>query len=131
MFAPRKEMERPVLETGKGLTKQSFTDETNINLIMRKAQKTGLVSFVNKHQGEYMDAPEMDFQEAMNYVNEANQMFLDMPAKLRKQFDNDAGKFLDYVHDPQNEESLYEMGLAIRPTEVVVEASEEAPTETE
>ena len=39
------------------LTKQSFKDECNINNIMSKYMKDGLIGHVNKHQGRYDDLP--------------------------------------------------------------------------
>lgn len=117
----------PKLNCGEGRTKQSMKDETDINLIMAKYQKTGMVNFVNKNQGEYLDVPNIDFHEAMNAIKDANNMFGDMPSTIRKRFNNDPGEFLDFVHDPANVDEIYEMGLAERPEGWVAPASEAIP----
>jgi len=121
---------RPVLNTGKGLTKQSMRDECDINVIMKKYAKTGLTNFVSARKGEYMEVPNIDFHEAMNLITKSNEMFDDMPSELRKRFRNDPGEFMDFVHDPNNLEEMYSLGLAQRPPEeappVVVEG--ETPT---
>lgn len=110
------ERERPILICGESMTKQSHKDETDINLIMRKYQKTGLVSFVNERQPQYMEAPEIDFQTAMQIVTQANEMFADMPSSMRKRFHNDPGEFMEFVHNPDNAEEMVKLGLASPPT---------------
>lgn len=99
-------------------TKQSFREESNINLIMAKYTKTGLIDHVNKHGGQYKDMPtETDFHASMSVVAEANSMFEELPAAIRAEFENDTGKFLDFVTDPENSDALVEMGLANAPQE--------------
>lgn len=95
------------------LTKQSFKDECDINNILKKYQKTGLLDHVNKYQGDYgdyIDAP--SYQEAQNRILDAQYMFMSLPATVREKFKNDPGMFLDFVHDPKNEDAMVEMGLA-------------------
>ena len=41
--------------------------------------------------------------------------FDDLSADVRRKFDNDPQQFLEYVNNPDNRESLYDLGLAIRP----------------
>ena len=106
---------KPTVDCGEGLTKQSMKDETDINLIMKRYIKTGMVNFVNRNQAQYMEAPEIDFQTAMEVVTEANNTFSEMPAELRKRFSNDPGVFMDFVHDSANVEEMIALGLAERP----------------
>lgn len=109
---------RPVVDTGPGLTKQSMKDDTDINLIMAKYQRTGLVSFVSTHEPEYMDTGNtVDFQQALNTVMEAQSMFDDLPSSIRKKFDNNPAQFLEFVQNPDNKEAVYDMGLATRPAQ--------------
>lgn len=106
---------RVVSFSGPGRTKQSFKDECDINNIMRKYQKTGLVEAVNKHQARYGDVPAMDFREAVENLRLADEMFMDMPSNVRKRFDNDPGEFLAFVQDPANRDEAIELGLIIPP----------------
>ena len=53
-----------------------------------------------------------DFQEAMETVVRAEQAFRNLPSKIRKEFQNDPAQFLDFVHDPENQDRMVEMGLA-------------------
>lgn len=101
---------------GPSMTKQSFKDEVDINNILAKYQKTGLLDHVATYGGSYGDMPTHDdFHEAMNIVTNANSMFADLPATVRERFDNDPAKFLDFVSDPENREALVEDGLIPEP----------------
>jgi len=130
MFTHKIHSVRPTLDTGEGLTKQSMKKDTDINFIVKKYQRTGLADFVSKRQPEYMEAPDMDFHAALNYINEANDMFADMPSNLRKRFNNDPGEFLDFVHNPDNAEEMAELGLVKRNPEQPTAAVSEATPET-
>jgi len=88
-------------------TQQSFKDETDINNIMRKYQKTGLIDHVNEHGATYGDQPYADdYHSAMNLVADTNSMFEELPSSVRADFDNDPSKFLDYVADEERRETL-------------------------
>ena len=103
---------------GASLTKQSFIDEADINNIMRKYSMNDIELGRQALENYEFDATEIpDFHEAMNKVAEAQQLFLTMPSNIREVFNHDAGRFLDFVQDPENSEELVEMGLA-RPKSV-------------
>lgn len=99
--------------------KQSMKDECDINFIMAKYQKTGLVNHLSRFQGEYGDFPDLtlDFQEAMQALADASEMFETIPASIRKRFNNDPGEFLSFATDPQNQSELQRLGLAPKPLE--------------
>ena len=56
-----------------------------------------------------------DFQEALNIVNEANALFGSLSSDVRKRFDNDPAKFLEFCNDPANGDELVSLGLRERP----------------
>lgn len=94
-----------------GRTKQSFKAECDINNLMSRYLKTGVLDFVNKHAPQYQDVTGLDYQEAMDIVAHGNSMFNELPSKLRAEFDNDPALFLDFVSDPENAPEMAEMGL--------------------
>lgn len=94
-----------------GRTKQSFKNECDINQIMARYQKTGVLDFTAKHAPQYGDATGLEFREGLDVLQRAREMFADLPAKLRAQFNNDPGEFLDFVHNPENVEEMRQMGL--------------------
>ncbi len=105
------------------LTKQAMKSDTDINNIMAKYAKTGLMTHLAKHEGKYGDfSGVVDYHTALNSMIEADTAFASLPSKIREEFDNDAGKFMEFVHDPENLDQMVEMGLAHAP---------EAPTPVE
>lgn len=104
---------RPVILKceGPGRTKQSFRDECDINGIMARFQRTGLIDAVNKIQPQYADVAGFDFQFAMNQIIQAQDMFAELPSGIRKRFQNDPAAFVEFVGDPANEEEARRLGL--------------------
>lgn len=84
-----------------GRTKQSFKDETDVNLIIEKHTRMGTLSHLEQFGGQYGDLSDFDFQEAHNQIAKANSMFEQLPAAVRRQFKNDPEKFFDYVNNPE------------------------------
>ena len=99
--------------SGESRTKQSFKKECDINNIMSKYEKTGIISHCRQHGGEYGDfiaAP--DYHTAMTEITRAEEMFMAIPAGVRAKFGNDPAAFLAFAQDPENLEEMREMGLA-------------------
>lgn len=97
---------------GKSLTQQNMQAETDINQIMRKYEKTGIITHVNQVGGRYGEFHVVpDYQTALNRVKAAQTMFETLPARIRKEFENDAGAFLAFAENPENEEKMRELGL--------------------
>ena len=98
------------------LTKQEFKDECDINVLMKRYQKTGLFP---QHPGQSpryvsnIGAP--DFLEAQNLVIKAREEFMALNAELRKRFDNDPAKFYAFVNDEKNADELVQLGLREAP----------------
>ena len=106
---------RRVTTAGGGDThvKQAFKDECDVNKIMAKFQKTGLLEHVRENAGSYEDYTNgpQSYHDACNQALHAEQMFLTIPSSIRAKFANDPGQFLDFVDDPKNEAALVTMGL--------------------
>ena len=94
-------------------------DDCDINRIMLKYQKTGVLDHAKTYQGQYSDFSQVtgDYQEHMNAVIQANEMFMSLPSSVRKQFDNDPGEFLAFVDDPNNADEMVSLGLREAPSE--------------
>ncbi len=52
-----------------------------------------------------------DLAEAMNIVADANSLFMELPAEIRKAVGHDVGNFLPFIDDPENFDTCVEMGL--------------------
>lgn len=110
-FMPNKPLKVSITFPLIGKTKTSMQEECNINNIMAKYLSTGLTEFVNNRSPQYGDASGLDFRTAMQTVAKTTELFSEMPANVRKDFNNSPGEFLDYVNDPQNREEAIKRGL--------------------
>lgn len=96
---------------GPGRTKQSFKDECNVNHIMAKYTRTGVIEHGNAHRAQYGEVPAIEYRQALDAVMKAEALFDSLPAGIRRRFDNQPGKFLDFCDDPANRDEAGELGL--------------------
>ena len=94
------------------MTKQAFKAECDINTIMDRYARDGLLDHVSKYQGQYADvSAEVDYQMALETIFRAEEAFMSLPASIRSKFDNDPQRFLEFVEDPSNRDEMVELGL--------------------
>lgn len=93
------------------ITEQSHKKACDINHILSRYRKTGIIEHTARHKGEYGDMPSVTYHEAMNLVIKAQNSFMELPAEIRKKFDNNAESFLRFVENPDNQEEMRQMGL--------------------
>lgn len=94
-----------------GKTEQSHIPDTDINVIMKRALRGQHTPYMRDNPGSYGDATSLSYLDAHVLVAEAQSMFEDLPSKIRNRFDNDTGKFLEFIHDESNIEEAIELGL--------------------
>lgn len=100
---------------GESMTKQSFKDECDINVIMARYERTGQMPLSNVQAmfGDFSSGA--DLHANLNAVKLAEENFIqNVPADIRSRFSNDVGLFLDFVLDPKNEEEMVKLGLAVK-----------------
>lgn len=96
------------------LTVQASKDECDINIIVKKYLRTGELPGVR--QGVYADLSQMiDLRDAIHMVNDAQQAFMELPAELRREFDNDPTKLVEFALDSKNKERAIALGLIDKP----------------
>lgn len=114
-------------------TKQSFQAECDINNIMAKYAKTGVLEHTRNVQGAYGDFSDVpDFQEARNRLIAAEEAFMALPAAIRKRFDNDPEQFVAFLSDDANRDEAVKLGLVQKPEEPSgsdIEAKPKSPAE--
>lgn len=97
---------------GPSLTKQSMKAECDINGIMKRFEKTGVVTHLAQRQAYFADVSEVpDFATATAVVQKAEAMFMSLPAKIRKEFNNDAAAYVAFCSDPKNVDKMRELGI--------------------
>jgi len=98
-----------------GRTKQSMKDECDINQIMKKFEKTGILPDMIKTNPQYGDFSEpIEYRDSLELVRHAAEQFQALSAKVRARFNNDPEVFLDFATNPANAEEMVTLGLATK-----------------
>lgn len=125
-------------------TEQNHARSCDINTIMARYVKTGVIDHINKHSAKYGDVSGADFTAAQLLVAEQKTVFEELPAYAREHFDNDVATYLEAL---QTDEGLEELRSVLHPSDgydekeelateqltaaqAEFEASDEAATET-
>lgn len=114
------------------MTKQSHLAECDINNIVRDFTQHGMVTHINEKaaQGAFLDLPDaIDYQASLEIARAGQAAFDQLPAQVRKRFDNDPAAFLDFLHDPVNRDEAIELGLVERPPPEPPKTPETPPPE--
>lgn len=114
------------------MTRQEFAEECDINTIMAKYEAGGAISHVNKAEPMFVDWTQVpDLREGLDIFRGASEAFYSLPAKVRRDFDNDPAEFVKFAQDPANLEKMREYGLAPPaaepPAPIRVEVTNQAP----
>ena len=105
----------------KSRTRQEFADECDINKIMERYDSAAIPSHIQPREPLYLDLTDVpDFQTALDRLRDADRSFMSLPAKVRKEFDNDPATFMEFAVNPANLDQLREWGLA-KPLEAPAE----------
>lgn len=93
------------------MTQQHLGPDTDINLIVRRYGLTGEMP-VRRELAAYGEFDEaMDFQTLLHNVRAGEAAFARVPADVRAKFGNDAGVFLEWIHDDSNYAEAETLGL--------------------
>ena len=134
-YKPRVHQVHFDLDKDPSRTDQSHKDTCDINRILDKAKRTGVVSHINKHGQQYGDFTDFDYEDAQIQIAKANSIFYDLDAEIRKEFGNKPKAFFDFVNNPENKDALAErLPHLAQPgkqlPDVVGGTTEPKPTET-
>jgi phage internal scaffolding protein len=96
---------------GESMTEQSHKERTNINKIMARARRGIPVPVYDKKAtyGDFADLP--DYQGCLNRIIQAEQDFNKLPAEVRKRFENDPSKLIEFMSNEDNLEEAIKIGL--------------------
>jgi phage internal scaffolding protein len=113
---------------GESLTQQHFQEECDIINIIKRHDRNGIIEHVHRGQARYGDFSEVtDYREALDLVKNAQEEFMTIPSDIRKQFDNNPGKFYEFVSNPDNKDELKKMGFIDETPEAVALSSAAEP----
>lgn len=93
------------------MTQQADRMDTDINVIMARYEKTGQLPRILTQPlyGDFTNVP--TYRESVERIQAADAAFMEIPAKIRAEFDNDPQKFIEFATNPENTEQLTKWGL--------------------
>lgn len=101
-----------------GRTKQSFGPASDVNAIVARYEKTGIMDYVRQNPGVFSDVSQIpDYPEMIMKIRFAEESFEQLPAHLRKRFEFDPAKLVAFISDDSNRDEAVKLGLV--PKEVV------------
>lgn len=96
------------------MTDQQWSEECDTNYILEKFRRTGQVTHLAKSQGIFADVSNVqDLLPSLIKMKEAEDAFLQYPAEVRRRFDNDVVKMLQFLDDPKNDDEAKKLGLRV------------------
>ncbi len=111
----RKPSSRPTIDCSNrpSRTKQEFKASADINFIVERHAKTGLLEHVNRGVPQFIDAAAFgSYQEMQDQLSSAATYFEGLPPQVREVFDNDLFTFIDDMSEGDAAEKLKAKGLA-------------------
>jgi len=99
----------------KSRTHQSFAKDADINNIMAKYSRTGILgdpNLVSERKpmfGDFSNIP--DFNERVLSVQRVNDAFMALPSDVRAKFANDPALALDFLADEKNHDEARKLGM--------------------
>lgn len=104
----------------KPLTQQSAKDECDINVIIDRIKRGADIPSTQPNPPRYGDFSSVptDLRECLNVVRQADELFMTLDAKVRRRFDNDPAKMLDFLNDEKNRQEAVDLGLVYAPEPV-------------
>lgn len=93
------------------VTEQAHRDRCDVNKIIARYAKTGLIDHVTDIEAAYGDMSGRDFKEMVDRVVGIQAKFNELPSSIRKEFGNDPSALLAFFENPDNRGRAIELGL--------------------
>lgn len=108
-------------------TVQDGKEDADINVIMERYARTGVFQ-PPANLPQYGDFSGVtDFQSALNLVIQAEEGFMQLPAKLRSRFHNDPAALLEFLANDDNRQEAIDLGIVAAPVSPPAAAPEAPP----
>lgn len=129
VYSAREEEHKGILFSQESLAQQHFRDECDVNMIVDRYVKTGVMEHLADVPPHYADVSEIptDLISAYDAVYRAENAFMDLPSDLRKSLNNDPSRLGEWLSNPENKASAVKFGLlneTVLSTNTNVEANE-------
>jgi len=104
----------PKNKSAKSLTNQADMDAADINQIMSRYEKTGVLIDPQgvERKPQYGDFTLVkDYHSMLSALRRAEQAFALLPAYIRNRFNNDPQQLIDFLDKPSNDKEAVALGL--------------------
>jgi phage internal scaffolding protein len=92
-------------------TEQSHKKECDVNHILKKYDKTGVITHVSKFEARFGNLSGIDFKQMKDAVAAAETSFHSLPSEIRNEFQNDPAELLKFMEDPNNRKKAEALGI--------------------
>lgn len=92
-------------------TKQAFAKDSDINTIVARYHKTGLLAQVAEKPLFADVSHGLDYHGMLMKIEQIQNEFYTLPAEIREKFDNDPGKAIAFLGDPANDKEAVNLFL--------------------
>lgn len=96
------------------MAQQSFKDECDVNNIIDRYTRTGVVPdyLTQTAEGVYGDFSDVgDFTDMQNKLIQAQASFDALPSEVRRRFDDDPAKLIAFVRNKDNYDEAVKLGI--------------------
>lgn len=99
-------------------TQQHLKQDCDVNCILEKYRKTGMISHLRGGTPQYGDFSQIqDFRTNLELVQNAQMAFDALPSNVRKRFQNDPSQMMDFLSDDSNYDEALKLGLVTKKPE--------------
>lgn len=92
-------------------TKQEFKSECDINHIVKRFNRDGVLTHVNANPQVFTEITDIDYRNALDTLIAAQSTFDALPSNVRERFANDPAKLLNFIQNSENYEEALKLGL--------------------
>lgn len=113
VYTARDEEHKGILFTSDSLCQQHFRDECDVNVIVDRYVKTGVMEHLVDVPPHFADVSEIptDLASAYDAVFAAESAFMSLPSDLRKSLGNDPAQLSVWLSDEKNRAEAVKYGL--------------------
>lgn len=117
---------------------QQFQEDADINTMIRRhnagpgrfGQPMGVDPNATR-QPRFMELPSESYHESLNRVQDAKNLFMSYPARVRARFGNDPFQMLRFIEDPRNIDEAQRLGLVEARPDLMPETAPKGPLDPE
>lgn len=93
------------------MTEQNHKDQCDVNKIIKKYDKNGIISHVSSMKAEFGDCPAVEYKEMQDRLVKMQGEFNKLPASIKKRFGNNPFSLIAFMDDAGNRDEAIKLGM--------------------